>query len=280
MDVSIIIVNYNTKRITAECIDSIFKYTKGVAFEIILVDNASTDGSKEYFSHDTRIIYIYENVNHGFGRANNIGAKKAKGKYLFLLNSDTLFQNNALLYFVRYFEKNKDTNLGCVGTYLRDINGNTTHSGGKFPYFTEVICSLFGISKVQIDYVTGADIFMKKSLFDSTQGFDEDFFMYYEETFLQFLIYKKGFVNELISGPLIIHLEGQSQQKISNKKRIQINKSLFLFWDKVYSCRKSFFCKFSYTVLKIGVFFKSGFSYRENVELFSALIASLRKTDK
>ena len=90
MDVSIIIVNYNTKDLTSQCIDSIYEKTQGVRFEIILVDNASTDGSKEVFEKDTRITYIYSDENLGFGRANNLGAKVAKGKYLFLLNSDTI----------------------------------------------------------------------------------------------------------------------------------------------------------------------------------------------
>ncbi|GHT72706.1 hypothetical protein FACS189456_1970 [Bacteroidia bacterium] len=88
MDVSIIIVNYNTKQLTANCIDSVFHKTEGINFEVILVDNASTDGSKEHFRNDPRIQFIESDENLGFGRANNLGAKYAKGKYLFLLNSD------------------------------------------------------------------------------------------------------------------------------------------------------------------------------------------------
>ena len=75
---------------TRECIDSIFTKTKGINFEIILVDNASTDGSENYFKGDKRILFIQSNKNLGFGRANNLGAKYSKGKYLFLLNSDTI----------------------------------------------------------------------------------------------------------------------------------------------------------------------------------------------
>ena len=89
IDVSIIIVNYNTLSLTKDCIDSIVSFTKKITFEIILVDNNSNDGSKEFFQQDTRITYIYENENHGFGIANNIGAKIAIGKYLFFMNSDT-----------------------------------------------------------------------------------------------------------------------------------------------------------------------------------------------
>ena len=105
MDVSIIIVNFNTRQMTSECIDSIIEKTQGLEFEIILVDNASTDGSKEFFEKDERITYIYSEKNGGFGYGNNLGMKVAKGKYFFLLNSDTLLINNAVKEFYDYAEK-------------------------------------------------------------------------------------------------------------------------------------------------------------------------------
>ena len=113
MDVSVIIVNYNTKKLTKNCIDSIFQNTKDVKFEVILVDNASTDGSKEFFEQDNRIKYIYSTTNLGFGKANNLGYKEASGKYLFLLNSDTLLLNNAIDLFYVIAEKDTNKNIGC-----------------------------------------------------------------------------------------------------------------------------------------------------------------------
>ena len=96
MQVSIIVVNYNTKDITENCIASIITQTKDVEYEIILVDNASVDGSKEYFKNRKEICYIYSNENLGFGKANNLGAEKAKGELLFLLNSDTILIENSI----------------------------------------------------------------------------------------------------------------------------------------------------------------------------------------
>ena len=91
MDVSIIIVNYNTKELTLQCLNSIFKQTIKIEYEIIVVDNASVDGSqkiiKEYYP---KVILIENKENFGFGIANNIGAKYAQGKYLFFLNSDNI----------------------------------------------------------------------------------------------------------------------------------------------------------------------------------------------
>ena len=96
MDVSVIIVNYNTYELTSACIESIIKNTTNISYEIIVVDNASTDGSKDRFETDSRIKYIYSEKNGGFGYGNNRGIEIAKGDYLFLLNSDTLLVNNAI----------------------------------------------------------------------------------------------------------------------------------------------------------------------------------------
>lgn len=99
MDVSVIIVTYNTLALTRDCIDSIFRHTANVQFEVIVVDNASEDGSYDYFSKDRRIIYVYSQENMGFGRANNLGLEYASGEYIFLLNSDTYLKNNAIKIF-------------------------------------------------------------------------------------------------------------------------------------------------------------------------------------
>src|SRR5690554_917255 len=96
MDVSIIIVNYNTCKLTQECINSIYEYTSEISFEVIVVDNASHDESKEFLSKDTRINYLYQTSNLGFGKANNVGLTYATGKYVFFLNSDTYLTCNII----------------------------------------------------------------------------------------------------------------------------------------------------------------------------------------
>lgn len=139
MDVSIIIVNYNTKRLTCQCIDSIIEKTEGVSFEIIVVDNNSTDGSQELLSHDNRIVFIEAGENLGFGKANNLGFKKSTGKYLFFLNSDTILLNNALLYFFDFYESFKGR-IGGVGCLLENDKGLHIHSYADFPCLKSVLC--------------------------------------------------------------------------------------------------------------------------------------------
>ena len=126
IDLSIIIVNFNTKELLSDCIESICNKTEGLSFEIIVVDNASNDGSVEKFSVDNRIKFIQNEENLGFGRANNIGAKVASGDFLLFLNPDTILDNNAP--YIRYNYLKHNSRVGIVGGNLFDSKGNPIHS--------------------------------------------------------------------------------------------------------------------------------------------------------
>lgn len=130
--VSIIIVNYNTCKLTSECINSIYEKVHSCKYEIIVVDNASVDNSAAAIKRKyPEVILITSRKNLGFGRANNLGAKYAKGEYLFLLNSDTVLNNDPFPYFIDFSEKH-NKKLGAIGTYLRDGQGEYSKSGGTF----------------------------------------------------------------------------------------------------------------------------------------------------
>lgn len=247
MDVSVILVNYNTLHLTKECIDSIFEKTQGISFEIILVDNDSQDGSREQFSKDKRIIFIESGGNIGFGRANNLGVKKATGKYIFFLNTDTLLVNNAIKCFFDYCEEHSHDKFGGIGCLLQDKEGNTIHSFAHFPTLTSNIRDFLvapiykklgktyqrydttddDVTKdsFRVDYVTGADLFVSRELIDKCGAFDKDFFMYFEETEMQHRWSRAGYPSTIIKTPKIIHLEGGSV-KIGQPK---FNHRQFLF---------------------------------------------------
>lgn len=288
MDVSIIIVNYNTKQLTKACIDSIIEYTTEVTYEIILVDNASTDGSVEMFSKDTNIRFLPQPQNLGFGKANNVGIQAAKGKYVFLLNSDTYLCNNALKLFFDFCESNHDKKIGAVGCLLNGKDLKRTHSFADFPRIGQVLLArfinplykLFGNTyntldndslikdtPFKVDYVTGADIFIRKSLLDKYGAFDPEFFMYFEETEMQHRLTKAGYPSYILPTPEIVHLEGGSIKKTNKRnirKMMMVQRSQFLYFKKTAS-------RFSYILFRIMFFF---------IRIPFILFASLTKQEK
>lgn len=234
MDVSIIIVTYNTLNLTSECIKSIIKHTTDIEYEIILVDNNSKDGSYEYFSEDKRIKYIFSAENLGFGRANNLGVKSATGKYLFFLNSDTLLISNAILDFYESMENNPD--IAAMGGQLLWPDHSKQESFFSFPTLRLILKDCLGLINHHPEQVgandsiillknksiSGADLIMSRSLFVKIGGFCPDFFMYYEETDLQYRIVKHNLNLAFNPNINIIHYNGGSQiDKNPNKSEIK-----------------------------------------------------------
>lgn len=298
VSVSIIIVNYNTKELTKNCIDSIFKYTTDINFEVILVDNDSFDGSVELFSVDNRIRFIRSGGNLGFGKANNIGYLHSIGKYIFLLNSDTILLNNAVKIFYNKMEK-LPVYVSCIGTILKGQDMDEIHSYGAFPTPTKEllfrtigpILKLFRIklwlydnpnirknNDFEVDYITGADLFIRKEVIEKCGFFDPDFFLYYEETELQYRFKKNGYKNMIVYGPEIIHLFGGSnKEKKTNslKRRIMSLKSCFLYLKKT--------CKaYQYIIFRILLIFMSSpillhlrFPLKERLEYMKFLMKKI-----
>ena len=221
---------------TQECINSVFEKTSGISFEIILVDNASTDGSREHFENDSRIKYIYSDDNLGFGRANNLGVKYANGDYIFFLNPDTILINNAVYHLFEYI--NAHTEAGGVGGNLYDRNMKPCLSFRRYlPGIRWELNDLcFGLAErlfyngnhffnysrysKKVGYITGADLMMQRDVFNKIGGFDKSFFLYYEETDLCKQI--EGLGLRLFSVPYaeIQHLEGESFKNGLNTLRI------------------------------------------------------------
>ena len=239
-DVSVIIVNYNTRQLLADCLASVYEKTDGIDFEVIVSDNGSKDGSVEMIRAEFPEVVLIENgANLGFGAANNRALDVAKGKYVLYLNSDTILLNNAVKIFFDYFEAHAGENLGAIGCNLKDADGKYVHSYGEIVPLKKQLCSLFhtmlGITKdtllyvisgfkkreIKIDesgvffvgtvsYITGADLFLKNDIYAK---YDERFFLYNEEVDLQLTMHKADLESRIIDGPEIIHLVGASSKK-------------------------------------------------------------------
>lgn len=257
MDVSIIFVNYNTSKLTQDAIKSIYKKTVGVLFEIIVVDNASVDNSiKEIKARFPEVILIANKQNVGFGRANNIGMKVAKGDYFFLLNTDAYLINNAIEILFKFMEEKENALIGITGGHMFRENGNSCISSANFPNFKLFIKGSFWrffykksfyineIPKLiqtkencpyEVDYVSGADFFVRRSVIEKIGGFNKRFFLYFEETELC-LRYKRK-INKakimIVPNAKIVHIgQGSDKEGVKSLKfRLRYLKSKSIYFS-------------------------------------------------
>jgi len=200
--VSIIIINYNTFQLTSNCIASIYQECIGMSFEIILVDNASTECEPSSFkSKFPDIVLIESPENVGFSKGNNLGIEVAKGEYILLLNSDTEMKNDAISPCVQYLKDN--TKVGVVTTKLRYPSGEIQSTCQRFPNvmynllelvrFQKIFPTLGGKlllanffdyhSIVKVDWTWGAFFMFPKAILKQlpNQKLHDDFFMYCED---------------------------------------------------------------------------------------------------
>lgn len=294
MQVSIIIVSYNTKDLTLNCIKSIYQHTKDIEFEIIVVDNASSDGSIQAIREQfPQVILIESGDNIGFGRANNLGAKSATGEFLFLLNSDTLFVENSLKKLYDFYKSYQaELNLGVLGCFLINENGVINGFGDDFPNVSSIIerkikvipfinrlyfrsqLKTYDFNKpyFEVDYVLGADMFLSKKLFKVLNGFDERYFMYFEESDLQLRVRELGLHNFIYTGAKIVHLEGKSfKKKISNFKRKIVHKSEISYIKKNYSESYSIYLVIDIIWLWLSVF-NSKYTFFERKDYITTIL--------
>lgn len=296
VDVSIIIVNYNTKQLLEDCVKSIYEKTFDVNFEIIIVDNNSNDGSQEFIRNNLpKTVLIESEFNLGFGLANNLGAKSAKGEFLFFLNSDTVLLENSIKILIEFFKiKEKKLNIGVLGAMLVDKKHTINGFGSHFPTCSEE--NIINLRKIpfikwfvsipqkesynfengyfEVDYVIGADMLLRKELFDEMNGFSKDFFMYYEESDLQKRMDNLGFKRYITTKTKIIHLEdgsGKVIQKYSNRKRTIVHKSRNIYLRRNDEENFSRFAPIDFIILILN-FLNFKYSFKENFSYFREIL--------
>ncbi|MEK6557855.1 MAG: glycosyltransferase family 2 protein, partial [Candidatus Margulisiibacteriota bacterium] len=224
IDLSVVIVHYNTPDLLCQCIQSIQAYTREVSYEVIVVDNASSLRVEP--THLQGVHWIQSAENLGFGRANNVGAKQAKGKYLLLLNSDTLLINNLLL--ALYQEACSRERFGIIAPRLLNPDHSTQLYGSVMGWW-----QYKGTKSSKVSFVSGAAMLIPRELFLELGGFDERFFFYNEDVDLCKTIRRRGY--PIFYEPLItvIHFGGQSTRK-SLRLQLQAFRSSWYFFKKHY----------------------------------------------
>jgi GT2 family glycosyltransferase len=271
IDISIIIVSYNTKDLLYNCIQSIYEHTKNITFEIIISDNGSSDGTSNMIEQSfPEVTFIDNKKNWGFGIANNIGAYFARGEFLFLLNSDTVLLNNAVLFLMEFLKNNPHT--GACGGNLFDENLRPIHSFRRSlpSLFWEINAIFFDYPEkilyknniefnhtdkpMRVAYITGADLMIRRKVWNTINGFSPEFFMYYEDAELSFRIKKIGYSIYNVPKANIIHFSGKSSL-IKEKQELYFLQSKKIYFLKIYSkYYYNMICFFSNTNLIIRYF--------------------------
>ena len=255
MDVSVIIVNWNTKELLRDCLSSVYEHAGNIDYEIIVIDNASTDGSASMVKNDFRqVILIKNSDNRGFATANNQGMTVAKGRYVLLLNSDTIVLDNSIANTVRF----ADENPRAAVTGCRVLNPDRTlqRTCFMFPSILNMLLSITYLYKLfpksrffgreqmtwwgrndvrQVDVVTGCFMLVRRKAIEQAGMMDEQFFMYGEETDWCYRFRQKGW--KVMFAPVgeIIHFGGQSTAQKPVAMIVQLRLSILKFMKKHYS---------------------------------------------
>lgn len=267
--ISIIIVNYNGKNLLENCFDSLSKLTYP-NFEIILVDNNSKDDSVKYVKErypNTTIIQL--DKNYGFAKPNNIGAKKANGSYLLFLNNDTIVTENFIEELVEIMEK--DPKIGISQSLLIRPNGEIDSSGDFVDNLGVSFSSKEKPAAIQnIFSARGASMMIRKTLFNKLEGFDEKFFISFEDVDLGWRSWIYGYKVVVVPNSIVYHLGGQSSKDMKNEFAFhgfknQVAMKLTNFeWPLAIKIIFSFFLKYGQQTIK--VFFDYKFKGKTTIQ--------------
>ncbi len=251
IDLSIIIVNWNTKQLLLDCLASVYCTVHQVTFEIIVVDNASTDGSAEAVSREyPNVTLIVNPSNLGFAGANNRALKRMRGKYAVLLNSDTLLKESALENMVDFMERHPEA--GLCGPQLLNSDETKQVSAGNFPvllteFMSKILVQYLFPKKyraafstrhsafdgpTQVDVVVGACMMVRRTAIEAVGMLDDEYFFLYEETDWCYRMHRAGWSVYHLPDVRIYHFGGQSRKEINLRSRAESWRSRYLFYKK------------------------------------------------
>ncbi len=256
MQLTIIIVNYNVKHFLEQCLFSVLKACKNITAEIIVVDNNSTDGSKELLQPAfPQVTFIWNNINAGFAKANNQALALAQGEYILFLNPDTLVAEDCFEKCLTFFKQH--TNTGALGIRMIDGSGKfLKESKRAFPSPRTSLYKLSGLAKLfphdktfakyhlghlpqtenhEVDVLAGAFMLLPKKVLTTVGSFDETFFMYGEDVDLSYRVQKAGYSNYYFAESTIIHFKGESTKKGSLNYVRLFYSAMSIFVKKHYS---------------------------------------------
>lgn len=257
---SVIIVNYNVKYFLEQCLCSVFKAGRHINIEVIVVDNFSSDGSREYLEPAfPEVTFCWNKENLGFAKACNLGLKHAKGAYILFLNPDTIIGEDCFEKCINFLKSH--TQSGVLGVRMIDETGRFLKESKRgFPSPVTSFFKLSGLAALfprsgrfakyylgnldefqthEVDVIAGAFMMIEKKVLDITGGFDEAFFMYGEDIDLSYRIQKQGYKNYYYPGVTILHFKGKSTPQKNMGYVRMFYQAMHVFTNKHYEKRKA-----------------------------------------
>jgi GT2 family glycosyltransferase len=280
MDVSVIVVNYNSSAFLTVCLDSLLTGIQGVSFEVIVVDNCSDDGVFDQIKvRFPNIQYIENKVNRGFAAATNQGIAKASGDFILLLNPDAKVSSHALQETIAFFRRHPKA--GIAGCKISYIDGRLQYSAHSFPspltlfseaMFLDVLfpgSTIFGTASLtyfsyneerRVDWVMGAYLMVRREVVMAVGLLDERFFMYSEEVDYCYRAMESGYEVWFIPQAMIVHYWG-GMSAVSKRSLLWSHLSQLILFQKHFHGMKMFlmiFLRFLSIVNRILVYFIVG----------------------
>jgi len=249
---SIIIVSWNVIAYLREALESIYAYPPKENFEVIVVDNASSDGTPDMITEFfPNIVLIANSENVGFAKGNNIGLKSAIGKYILFLNPDTKLLPKSLDLVIKRLEE--DSNIGAIGCKQFDSNNKVRNTCRQFPSLLNQFSEISGLAKIfpksniwgkylgtsfdytmaqETDQPEGSFLAIPKQILNEVGPFSENFYMYYDEVDLCFRIKKSGRQIWYFPDIEIFHYQGKSSGPVYVHMIYESSKSLIIYYKK------------------------------------------------
>jgi len=273
-EVSIIILSWNTKDILSECLDAVKQYCDGTDYEVIVVDNGSTDGSQDMIlSRYPQVRLIQNKENSGFAKANNLAMKTCDSSLMLLLNSDALLTEGSLQSLVEL--AHHQSRAGIIGALLTNPDGSFQASHSPFPNLRQEFLILSGLGRLvkgrwypsrtaetqigaqMVDYVEGACLLVRRSALEEVGGLCEDYFMYAEEVDWCFRMKERGWQVWYQPEARVAHYGGASSKNRKTAREGDLYFSRILFFKKHRGNTAAFFLKWmilGFTAIKYAMY--------------------------
>ncbi|MCU0644892.1 MAG: glycosyltransferase family 2 protein, partial [bacterium] len=291
MDLSIIIVSFNVKEFLEQAINSIKQSCRNIAYELFVVDNASRDGSVEFIQRKFPEAHLIANLeNRGFAAANNQAIKLASGKFILLINPDTIVQEDTFSVILNFFDRHPE--CGMVGCKIMNPDGSLQLACRRsFPTPWVAFTKIIGLSKLfpntklfgrynltyldpdqtyEVEAISGSFMFFGRAVIDKVGHLDESFFMYGEDLDWCFRTREAGWKIYYLPDTKIIHFKGESSKKSDKDLIIQFYRAMKLFVEKHYHNR---YLHVPQWLLMVGITLRASLTFL--ARFFSSILPGL-----